>query len=38
MDHCHNLLHAAGGMTMHLAYYGVTDPFRAGSATGNNPE
>lgn len=38
MDHCHNLLHAAGGMTMHLAYYGVTDPFRAGTATGNNPE
>jgi FtsP/CotA-like multicopper oxidase with cupredoxin domain len=38
MDHCHNLGHAAAGMTMHLAYYGVTDPFRAGRATGNDPE
>jgi FtsP/CotA-like multicopper oxidase with cupredoxin domain len=38
MDHCHNLAHAAGGMMMDLAYYGVIDPFRAGAATGNDPE
>ncbi|MEU5265891.1 multicopper oxidase family protein [Amycolatopsis sp. NPDC021455] len=38
MDHCHNFEHAAGGMTMHLAYYGVTEPFEAGRDTGNHPE
>jgi FtsP/CotA-like multicopper oxidase with cupredoxin domain len=38
MDHCHNLDHAAQGMTMHLAYEGVTTPFEAGAATGNSPE
>jgi FtsP/CotA-like multicopper oxidase with cupredoxin domain len=30
MDHCHNLYHAAAGMLMHLAYRGVTSPFRDG--------
>lgn len=38
MDHCHNLDHAAAGMTMHLMYEGVTTPYAAGSATGNHPE
>jgi len=38
MDHCHNLDHAAEGMTMHLGYEGVTTPFEAGRATGNRPE
>ncbi|MFD1050372.1 multicopper oxidase domain-containing protein, partial [Kibdelosporangium lantanae] len=38
MDHCHNFQHAAGGMTMHLAYDGITEPYRAGRATGNHPE
>ena len=38
MDHCHNLDHAAQGMTMHLGYEGVTTPFKAGEETGNHPE
>jgi FtsP/CotA-like multicopper oxidase with cupredoxin domain len=38
MDHCHNLDHAAEGMTMHLGYEGVTTPFEAGRETGNRPE
>jgi FtsP/CotA-like multicopper oxidase with cupredoxin domain len=38
MDHCHNLDHAAQGMTMHLGYEGVTTPFEAGAVTGNSPE
>ncbi|TDF96380.1 multicopper oxidase family protein [Paenibacillus piri] len=38
MDHCHNLVHAAAGMTMHLMYEGVTSPFTIGSATRNHPE
>ena len=38
MDHCHNLDHAAVGMSMHLGYEGVTTPFEAGKATGNIPE
>ena len=38
MDHCHNLDHAALGMTMHLSYEGVNTPFEAGDATGNTPE
>ncbi|MFC4779082.1 multicopper oxidase family protein [Paenibacillus sp. GCM10023252] len=38
MDHCHNLVHAAGGMTMHLMYEGYTSPFSIGSATHNHPE
>jgi len=38
MDHCHNLDHAAAGMTMHLAYEGVTTPYLVGHASGNQPE
>lgn len=38
MDHCHNLVHAAAGMTMHLMYEGVTTPYSVGSATNNHPE
>ncbi|MGH2534444.1 MAG: multicopper oxidase domain-containing protein [Thermomicrobiales bacterium] len=38
MDHCHNLDHAAIGMTMHLAYDGVTTPFEVGHDTPNQPE
>jgi FtsP/CotA-like multicopper oxidase with cupredoxin domain len=38
MDHCHNLDHAAEGMTMHLGYEGVTTPFEAGRETVNRPE
>ena len=38
MDHCHNLLHAADGLTMHLAYEGVTTPYLAGGAAHNHPE
>jgi FtsP/CotA-like multicopper oxidase with cupredoxin domain len=38
MDHCHNLGHAAAGLTMHLAYAGVTTPFLIGDAPGNDPE
>jgi len=38
MDHCHNLSHAATGMTMHLGYEGVTTPFVAGRGTANQPE
>ncbi|MGH2561928.1 MAG: multicopper oxidase domain-containing protein [Thermomicrobiales bacterium] len=38
MDHCHNLDHAAIGMTMHLAYDGVTSPFEIGHDTPNQPE
>lgn len=38
MDHCHNLEHAAIGMTLHLAYEGVTSPFEIGHASQNKPE
>jgi FtsP/CotA-like multicopper oxidase with cupredoxin domain len=38
MDHCHNLEHAAIGMTLHLSYEGVTSPFIIGHATQNKPE
>jgi FtsP/CotA-like multicopper oxidase with cupredoxin domain len=38
MDHCHNLPHARDGMTMHVAYEGVTTPFRLGDDPGNHPE
>jgi FtsP/CotA-like multicopper oxidase with cupredoxin domain len=38
MDHCHNLGHAAAGLTMHLAYAGVTTPFLVGSTHHNTPE
>ena len=38
MDHCHNLRHAADGLTMHVAYMGVTTPFRTGGGAHNHPE
>ena len=38
MDHCHNLRHAAAGLTMHLAYAGVTTPYRVGGTAHNHPE
>ncbi|MBW5445999.1 multicopper oxidase domain-containing protein [Cohnella sp. CFH 77786] len=38
MDHCHNLTHAAVGMTMHLMYEGVSTPYAVGSETANRPE
>jgi FtsP/CotA-like multicopper oxidase with cupredoxin domain len=38
MDHCHNLGHAAAGLTMHLAYAGVTTPFLVGAEHHNAPE
>ncbi|MCD1260136.1 multicopper oxidase family protein [Paenibacillus athensensis] len=38
MDHCHNLSHAAVGMSMHLMYEGVTTPFMVGTETVNHPE
>ncbi|CAG7636669.1 multicopper oxidase family protein [Paenibacillus allorhizosphaerae] len=38
MDHCHNLTHAAVGMTMHLTYEGVSTPYAVGSDTRNHPE
>jgi FtsP/CotA-like multicopper oxidase with cupredoxin domain len=38
MDHCHNLKHAATGLTMHLAYAGFATPFRVGDSAHNHPE
>jgi len=38
MDHCHNLTHAAQGLTMHVAYAGVSTPFLVGDDPGNTPE
>jgi FtsP/CotA-like multicopper oxidase with cupredoxin domain len=38
MDHCHNLRHAADGLTMHVAYHGVTTPFDVGGGHRNRPE
>jgi FtsP/CotA-like multicopper oxidase with cupredoxin domain len=38
MDHCHNLGHAAAGLTIHVAYAGVTTPFVVGGEHGNTPE
>jgi FtsP/CotA-like multicopper oxidase with cupredoxin domain len=35
MDHCHNLEHAAEGMTLHLAYQGYRTPYRVGSGPGS---
>jgi FtsP/CotA-like multicopper oxidase with cupredoxin domain len=37
-DHCHNLEHASDGLVTHLAYAGVTEPFRIGDDAGNDPE
>jgi len=38
MDHCHNLTHAAVGMSMHLMYEGVDTPYTIGSHSVNHPE
>ncbi|SDX82568.1 multicopper oxidase family protein [Paenibacillus sp. CF384] len=38
MDHCHNLDHAKVGMSMHLAYEGITTPFALGTESHNHPE
>ncbi|HEX6701534.1 MAG TPA: multicopper oxidase family protein [Gaiellaceae bacterium] len=38
MDHCHNLRHAAAGLTMHVAYAGVSTPFALGGRSRNRPE
>ena len=38
MFHCHVLLHASMGMSMTVAYAGVTTPFTMGGDTGNVPE
>ena len=38
MDHCHNLPHAVDGMTMHVAYEGISTPFRVGGDAENHPE
>jgi FtsP/CotA-like multicopper oxidase with cupredoxin domain len=38
MDHCHNLPHAADGLTMHVMYEGVSTPFRVGGDDDNHPE
>ncbi|MGH8970085.1 MAG: multicopper oxidase family protein [Actinomycetes bacterium] len=41
MDHCHNLDHAAEGLVAHLAYAGVSEPYRVGHHVGdaaNEPE
>ena len=38
MDHCHNLPHAAEGLTMHIAYAGVSTPFLVGAEHHNEPE
>jgi FtsP/CotA-like multicopper oxidase with cupredoxin domain len=38
MDHCHNLKHAAQGLVAHLMYSNITDPFRLGDDSGNEPE
>ena len=38
MFHCHNLQHARDGLVAHLAYTGVSEPFRVGGQAGNHPE
>jgi len=38
MDHCHNLDHARDGLVAHLAYAGVTEPYRVGGSDTNAPE
>jgi FtsP/CotA-like multicopper oxidase with cupredoxin domain len=38
MDHCHNLPHAADGLTMHVVYEGAWTPFELGDDPGNHPE
>jgi FtsP/CotA-like multicopper oxidase with cupredoxin domain len=38
VDHCHNLPHAAEGLLAHLAYTGVSTPYRVGGPAANHPE
>jgi len=38
MDHCHNLKHAKQGLVAHLMYDDVTEPYRVGGDSGNEPE
>jgi FtsP/CotA-like multicopper oxidase with cupredoxin domain len=38
MDHCHNLPHAADGLTMHVVYEGAWTPFELGDGPENHPE
>ena len=38
MDHCHNLKHAAQGMTAHLMYEGFNTPYRIAGPAHNEPE
>ncbi|MEO5708548.1 MAG: multicopper oxidase family protein [Nocardioidaceae bacterium] len=38
MDHCHNLKHAQQGLVTHLMYTGVTEPYRVGGSSENEPE
>ncbi|WP_087569863.1 multicopper oxidase family protein [Paenibacillus sp. MY03] len=38
MEHCHNLGHAANGMSMMINYEGVTTPYRVGTKSGNLPD
>jgi len=38
VDHCHNLQHAVDGLLAHLAYGGVSTPYRVGGDSGNAPE
>jgi FtsP/CotA-like multicopper oxidase with cupredoxin domain len=38
MDHCHNLPHASEGLMTHLAYEGVSTPYRIGGSSKNKPE
>jgi FtsP/CotA-like multicopper oxidase with cupredoxin domain len=37
-DHCHNLEHVPEGLVAHLAYAGVSTPYRVGGEAGNVPE
>ncbi|GAB6858171.1 multicopper oxidase family protein [Microbacterium xylanilyticum] len=37
-DHCHNLPHAVDGLIAHVAYAGVTTPFRMDGSSGNRPD
>lgn len=38
MEHCHNLGHAANGMSMMINYEGVTTPYSVGTKSGNLPD
>ncbi len=38
MDHCHNLRHAQQGLVTHLMYEGVSEPYRVGGSSRNEPE